>query len=93
MSAQFQDIITELKAIRQSVEALRKEQERRDPPSSEISAKEALKIMRCKTHASLVAMAKFCPSVRIRRGVYDRETLRYALSAREELARMKSGRI
>lgn len=80
MSAQFQDIITELKAIRQSVEALRKEQERRDSPSSEISAKEALKIMRCKTHASLVAMAKFCPSVRIRRGVYDRETLRMVRS-------------
>ena len=84
IKATINDLLAELKALRGSIDALRNEQ-RAVEVSNEITAREALKIMRCNTNASLSTLVKLFPSIKIRRGIYDRVNLKAALKAKAQL--------
>ena len=91
IKATINDLLEELKALRGSIDALRNEQRAIDPTRNEITTREALKIMRCNTNASLSALVKLFPSIRVRRGVYDKDKLRAALSSKEQIKRLNAG--
>ena len=90
MNAIIAELLSEVKALRQSVDALRSKQQA-DSACAEITTREALKIMRCNTNASLSSLVKLFPSIKIRRGIYDKNKLIAALSARTQLKRLNSG--
>lgn len=90
MNAIIAELLSEVKALRQSVDALRSNQQA-DNSCAEINTREALKIMRCNTNASLSALVKLFPSIRVRRGVYDKDKLRAALSSKEQIKRLNAG--
>lgn len=90
MNAIIAELLSEVKALRQSVDALRSNQQA-DNSCAEINAREALKIMRCNTNASLSALVKLFPSIRVRRGVYDKNKLRAALSSKDQIKRLNAG--
>lgn len=90
MNAIIAELLSEVKALRQSVDALRNNQQT-DNSCAEINTREALKIMRCNTNASLSALVKLFPSIRVRRGVYDKDKLRAALSSKEQIKRLNAG--
>lgn len=77
------EILNELRGIRRALERAFPT----PPQNNEVRTREALKIMHVSTVASLTQLAKLFPSIKIRRGVYDAEKLRYALKAREEIAK------
>ena len=80
------EILNELRGIRIALERAFPTPPESYEAKNEIRTKEALKMMHVNTVASLTRLVKFFPSIRVRRGVYDREKLRYALKAREQLA-------
>lgn len=90
MNAIIAELLSEVKALRQSVDALRNNRQT-DNSCAEINTREALKIMRCNTNASLSALVKLFPSIRVRRGVYDKDKLRAALSSKEQIKRLNAG--
>ena len=81
------EMLAELKALRASVDEMRARSASPIEASNEISTREALKIMRCNTNASLSSLVKLFPSIKIRRGIYDRENLKAALKAKAQLKR------
>lgn len=80
------EMLSELKALRESVDEIRARSARPVEALNEITTREALKIMRCNTNASLSSLAKLFPSIKIRRGVYDRENLKAALNAKSQMS-------
>ena len=80
------EMLSELKALRESVDEIRARSARPVEALNEITTREALKIMRCNTNASLSALVKLFPSIKIRRGVYDRENLKAALNAKSQIS-------
>lgn len=87
MNRFLSEMLAGLKALRASVDELRRASATRVADSNEITTREALKIMRCNTNASLSTLVKLFPSVKIRRGIYDRENLKAALNAKSQLKR------
>lgn len=85
------EMLAELKALRASVDEMRARSAAPVEASNEITTREALKIMRCNTNASLSALVKLFPSIRVRRGVYDKDKLRAALSSKEQIKRLNAG--
>ena len=85
MNAVLTQMLAELRALRESVDDMRTRSAQRVDLSNEITSREALKIMRCKTNASLTTLAKLFPSIKIRRGIYDRNKLVSALNNREKI--------
>ena len=81
------EMLAELKALRASVDEMRARSASPVEASNEITTREALKIMRCNTNASLSALVKLFPSIKIRRGIYDRDNLKAALKAKAQLKR------
>lgn len=81
------EMLAELKALRASVDEMRARSAAPVEASNEITTREALKIMRCNTNASLSSLVKLFPSIKIRRGIYDRENLKAALKAKAQLKR------
>lgn len=79
------EMLSEIKALRASVDEMRARSAAPVTVSNEITTREALKIMRCNTNASLSALVKLFPSIKIRRGIYDRENLKAALKAKAQL--------
>lgn len=79
------EMLSELRALRASVDEMRARSAAPVTDSNEITTREALKIMRCNTNASLSALVKLFPSIKIRRGIYDRENLKAALKAKAQL--------
>lgn len=79
------EMLAELRALRASVDEMRARSAAPVTVSNEITTREALKIMRCNTNASLSALVKLFPSIKIRRGIYDRENLKAALKAKAQL--------
>lgn len=92
MKATINDLLEELKALRGSIDALRNEQRAVDPTANEINTAEALKIMHCRTSASLTALARLFPSIRVRRGIYARDNLIAALNNREKIRQSRGNR-
>lgn len=80
------EMLAELKALRASVDEMRARSAAPVEASNEITTREALKIMRCNTNASLSSLVKLFPSIKIRRGVYDRENLKAALNAKSQIS-------
>ena len=87
MNAVLAQMLAELRALRASVDEMRVRSASPVEASNEITTREALKIMRCNTNASLSSLVKLFPSIKIRRGVYDRENLKAALKAKAQLKR------
>ena len=87
MNAVLAQMLAELRALRASVDEMRVRSAAPIEASNEITTREALKIMRCNTNASLSSLVKLFPSIKIRRGVYDRENLKAALKAKAQLKR------
>ena len=86
MNRFWAEMLSELKALRESVDEIRARSARPAEALNEITTREALKIMRCNTNASLSSLAKLFPSIKIRRGVYDRENLKAALNAKSQMS-------
>lgn len=80
------EMLAELKALRESVDEMRARSAIPIEASNEISTREALKIMRCNTNASLSSLVKLFPSIKIRRGVYDRDNLKAALKSKAQIS-------
>ena len=87
MNAVLAQMLAELRALRASVDEMRARSASPVEASNEITTREALKIMRCNTNASLSSLVKLFPSIKIRRGVYDRDNLKAALKAKAQLKR------
>ena len=85
MNAVLSQMLAELRALRASVDEMRARAAAPVEASNEITTREALKIMRCNTNASLSSLVKLFPSIKIRRGIYDRENLKAALKAKAQL--------
>lgn len=81
------EMLAELRALRASVDEMRARSAAPAEASNEITTREALKIMRCNTNASLSSLVKLFPSIKIRRGIYDRDNLKAALKAKAQLKR------
>lgn len=86
MNAVLSQMLAELRALRASVDEMRARSAAPVEASNEITTREALKIMRCNTNASLSALVKLFPSIKIRRGIYDRENLKAALKAKSQMS-------
>ena len=86
MNSFWVEMLSEIKALRASVDEMRARSAAPVEVSNEITTREALKIMRCNTNASLSALVKLFPSIKIRRGVYDRENLKAALNAKSQMS-------
>lgn len=91
MNTVLSQMLAELRALRASVDEMRARSAAPVTVSNEITTREALKIMRCNTNASLSALVKLFPSIRVRRGVYDKDKLRAALSSKEQIKRLNAG--
>lgn len=92
MNGLLASMLAELRALRASVDEMRARSAAPVEASNEITTREALKIMRCNTNASLSSLVKLFPSIKIRRGIYDRENLKAALKAKSQMS-VRQGRM
>ena len=77
--SKFEELIDEVRHLRNAIERAFPATE----TSDEITTREALKLMHCNTSASLTGITRLFPSVKVRRGIYNKTELTRALKARQ----------